>query len=117
MIIKIDEKLARSIKDSAAIILNSSSSILVVGQLDCDGVCASGIIKISLDRLQIKNELILTEKLDSKLIKKLKNYKSNFVIFCDFGLTKKEDISKNFKHSIIVDHHLHYSSKKFSFWP
>lgn len=114
MTIKIDLKLSKVIEKSVNIILKASDPIIIVGQLDCDGICSSGMIKIALDRENIKNKYLLVEKLDNKTLNDIKEYKEGTAVFCDFGLTKKEMISKKFHHSIIVDHHLHYNQKNCS---
>ena len=109
MSIKFSKKLIDVISKSLLTISGINGTIIIVGQLDCDGVCSSGMIRIALERSGINNKYLLVKSLNTKLFNELGKLKPELVIFCDFGLSKKKIISNNYNKSIIIDHHLHYS--------
>lgn len=87
---------------------------LIVGDFDCDGICATTIIKKLLDKLNIKNNYYIPSRIkegygiNDEIINKAISYNFDALLLVDNGVAFKEQIDKAINNNIkvfIIDHH------------
>ena len=96
------------------ILKHSSDYFLIVGDYDCDGICATTIIKKLLDDLGIKNNYYIPSRLkegyglNNNIVKKAYDNNFNSIICVDNGIVASEPLryAKELGlNTFIIDHH------------
>lgn len=87
----------------AAEMLLSSTSVLVVGHIDADGITAASIACIALDRAHIPHEVMFVKKLDALEIDRASAHPAEKVWFVDLGSGALSALDS--ERFIITDHH------------
>lgn len=94
---------------------NNNKKIVIIGDYDCDGVCATSILKIFLDALKIDNDFIIGDRvtdgygMNNSLIDKAKQMNASLIITVDNGIKCKDEViyAKSLGIDVIItDHHL-----------
>lgn len=106
------------IKEAANKILEKKANnekIFVVGDYDADGICATTIMKILLDKLEINNEYYIPNRfkdgygISEEIVVKAKESGANLIITVDNGVRALSAIAKAKElgiEIIITDHHV-----------
>ena len=81
---------------------------LIVHHDDADGLCSGAIVKVVLERLGMRTELICIEKLLPQVITKIHSRENDLIVYCDIGsphahVISKENTGRNLV--VILDHH------------
>ncbi|MBR4461774.1 MAG: DHH family phosphoesterase [Erysipelotrichaceae bacterium] len=93
---------------------NREKRYLIVGDYDCDGICATVIIKRLLDRLNILNNYIIPSRsrqgygLNEEIVNNAHEYHFDIILCVDNGVTAYEPIKLAKEHGIqvfVIDHH------------
>lgn len=87
----------------AADILRSSRSVLVVGHIDADGITASSIASIALERSGIPLEVRFVKKLDDAEITRTMDHAAERIWFVDLGSSSLSKLDGD--RCVITDHH------------
>ena len=80
MLTKLNKNLKNIIAKALMTISKTNGTIIIIGQLDCDGVCSSGMIKIALERGGISNKYFLVKSLDTAFLNELRKLKPELVL-------------------------------------
>ena len=107
-----DNELLIKFKDG--LLDNKDKKFLVVGDYDCDGICATAIIKRLLDDLNIKNNFYIPSRskesygLNNKIVETAIQNEFDCLFMVDNGVVASEQLSlckqANIK-TFIIDHH------------
>lgn len=93
----------------------NNKKVIIIGDYDCDGVCATSILKIFLDSLKIKNDYIIGDRItdgygmNSTLIDDAKKNNADLIITVDNGIKCKDEVEYAISLGIdviVTDHHL-----------
>lgn len=93
---------------------HKNDRFLIVGDYDCDGICATTIIKKLLNKLEIGNNFIIPSRLkegyglNSDIVKMAKDNGFNSLILVDNGIVANEaiDLANSLNLNVfIIDHH------------
>ncbi len=96
------------------ILSNSDKRYLIVGDYDCDGICATVIIKRLLDHLHIANNYIIPSRfrqgygLNEEIVNNAHDHHFDIVLCVDNGVTAKQPIELAKEYGLqvfIIDHH------------
>lgn len=87
----------------AADVLRSSSSVLIVGHIDADGITASSIASMALGRAAIGHTVLFAKKLDDAIIHEALSRPVDKVWFVDLGSAVVSKLEKG--RCVISDHH------------
>lgn len=89
--------------ERAAEKLRSSSSVLVVGHIDADGITATSIASLALTRAGIPNEVRFVKKLDADEIGRAEAHAAQTIWFVDLGSGALSKLDP--QRCVITDHH------------
>lgn len=93
---------------------NKDKKFLIVGDYDCDGICATTIIKKLLNHLNIQNNFIIPSRinqgygLNEEMVKMAKEHNFDCLILVDNGIVcnKEIDLANSLGIKVfIIDHH------------
>ncbi len=96
------------------IIESKNNKFLIVGDYDCDGICATAIIKRLLDKLNIKNNFYIPSRskegygINNMIVDNAKNNDFDCIICVDNGIIAYEQLSLAKSYGIktfVIDHH------------
>ena len=93
---------------------NKNKRFLIVGDYDCDGICATTIIKRLFDHLGIKSNHYIPSRLkegyglNSSIVEKARENNFDCLIMVDNGIVANDEIKLAYSYGIkvfIIDHH------------
>ena len=96
------------------LLLNKDKKFLIVGDYDCDGICATTIIKKLLDDLKIRNNYYIPSRskdsygLNNRIVDNAINNDFEILLLVDNGVVAYESIDyakSNGIDTLIIDHH------------
>ena len=110
----VDEHIEVIDKFKQELIDNKNESFLIVGDYDCDGICATAIMKKLLDSLKIKNNYYIPSRskqgygLNNEIVNNAKNNNFTCLICVDNGVVATDSLKLCKEYGIkvfIIDHH------------